>query len=62
MKYVQYFSISLFPNLLSFEAYFWENVNELLAGDLGSMCLWVSIPLVIATWRVEQFYTAKLCM
>lgn len=35
-------------------------MNELLAVDLGSICLLVSLPLVIATWRVEQFYKAKL--
>lgn len=35
-------------------------MNELLAVDLGSICLLVSLPLVIVTWRVEQFYMAKL--
>ena len=35
-------------------------MNELLAVDLGSICLLVSLPLVIVTWRVEQFYKAKL--
>ena len=35
-------------------------MNELLAVDLGSICLLVSLSLVIVTWRVEQFYKAKL--